>query len=631
MNNTMKNEFDEMEALVIQTTQLQQKRQDFRSAGEGEVQMKGVFKNYLVYDSALRQNVEQDAPPKKQMKPTKDGKKTYPAKLVLQTQMLNFTHVPGECEPLQQGENGWRIRAKISYNDKDTENVKQWLLDNYNSFYNGEYTGKFPIGEYINEEGLLADYKWVNLHTKTVVKVKVNDVDDSVFRQHIDGKVSNPYVVGPMTSITFNKCSAEHFVTLRKESEESNVLVPQGYTSLNAKSVQLSEDHDPSKPVTERLHYLENKDVHNMVPVTDLQAGTASRQPAFTAYFWVGHKYQSPQPCETGISVYKIAGGELKDFLSVFQDKPNPHHVIRFSVFQWKGNPGTEREMYSVKVVANEHNMWKNYGITDPYHYAHILLATHTIPCHVTASLWKEAVLKAEANNPATLNNKPELSSMRGFYVYGAKTVLPDFISFYKNGLAHRISKDRVEREFKRFSSTNEATGFKEITLKPVTDAKDNPLNGINPSAASVFALGNGQVEDPSAKRSKALYHAFDGDLSEVLDDSVFFVLTSHVMKPDEMDLVQDEKRGDALLDEFIEKEKVFYWIFGIAKKFVSVASTIVPKTTTTTNAETQPNSSSTVKRSKDQDEEEHISMEPEEPPPSSAKKTKKTTVTKKK
>ena len=48
MNNTMKNEFDEMEALVIQTTQLQQKRQDFRSAGEGEVQMKGVFKNYLV-------------------------------------------------------------------------------------------------------------------------------------------------------------------------------------------------------------------------------------------------------------------------------------------------------------------------------------------------------------------------------------------------------------------------------------------------------------------------------------------------------------------------------------------------------------------------------------------------------
>jgi len=626
-----KSEIDEMEALVLQTTQLQQKRQDFRSASDGEVQMKGVFKNYLVYDSGLRQNVEQDTPPKKQMKPTRDGKKTYPAKLVLQTQILNFTHVPGECEPLQHGDQGWRIRAKVLYNESENENVKQWLIDNYNLFYNGGYTGKFPIGEYINEEGLLADYKWVNLHHKTLVKVKVNDSDDNVFRQHIDGKTSSPYVVGPMTLITFSKCSAEQFVTLRKESDDSNTLVPQGYTSLSVKSVQLSEDHDPSKPVTERLHFLENKDVHNMVPVGDLRSGT--KLAPYTAYFWVGHKYQSQQPCKTGVSIYKIAGGELKDYLSTYQDKPTPHHIIRFSLFQWKGDTGTEREMYSVKIVANEHNMWRNYGITDPFHYAHILLATHTIPCHVTASLWKEAVVTAEANNPETINNKPELSSMRGFYIYGAKSVLPDYISFYKHGQAHRISKERVEREFKRFSSTNQETGEREITLKPVPDAKDNPLNGPNPSVSSVFALGNGQVEDPAAKRSKALYHAFDGDLCDVLNDSVFFVLTSHVMKPDEIDLVQDEARGDTFLDGLITEEKVFYWIYGIAKKFISVASTIEPKTKKQPTNEDQNVSSSTSKRAKDEDEkdEEHLSMEPEEPPQSSAKKGKKNTVTKKK
>lgn len=617
---------DEMEALVMKTADIQRTRQNLRSAEEGEVQMKGVFKCYLNYDPAQRKNVEQDTPPPRIFKPTRDGKKTYPAKLSHKTQLLHLTHVPGQCEPVP---GGWRIKTKLSYNDSEKENARQWLLDHYAAFYDGKYTGTFPVGEYVNEEGLLADYKWVKLNEKSLMTVKTNDGNETVFRRHVDGKDTNPYVVGPYTFMTYYKVSAEQFVTLRKESEEADApLVPQGYTSLVVKGVQLSEDHDALMPITERLHHLEPKDVHNMIPMDRLRAGDAV--PTSSVYFWACHKYQSPHGCPTGVNVFKLPTKELSDFVSTFGEKTAARHSIGLSVFQWKGDPGTEREMYSVKIVAHEHDLWKQYGITDMQHYANILLANYTIPCHVVADLWKKKTIEAETNAPDMLNNKPDLAMMRGFYTYGAKSVVPDYIWYWKHGQAHRITQGRVEREFKRFTTTNQETDEKEIHLKPTAEAKLNPLNGERPANAPVFALGNGQVEDPTAKKAKPLYHAFDDDIYPLLGDSEFFVLTSHRLDHDQLQLVQDPKQGDELLDKLIEEHKVFYWIFGIRKKYLSAS--IPPAKPPSSAPPATPAGQAGQKRSAHEEEDEGsaVAIEPETPSSSVAKK-KKTATNKKK
>lgn len=608
---------DEMEELVLKTAPLQYKRQNMRAAEEGEVVMKGVFKAYLNFDG--KKNVEQDVPPPKLMKKTRDEKKTYPAKLSHKTQVLHLTPVEGQCEPLPGGEKGWRIRAKLSYNEKETENAKQWLLDHYASFYDGKYQGSFPVGEYVNEEGELAEYKWIKVHERSIVTMKTADAQETVFRRHVDGKESNPYVVGPLTAMTYYKVTAEQFVTLRKESDESDAaLVPVGYNSFVCKGVQLSEDHDALLPTTERLHQLENKDVHNMIPMDRLRAGDPLPD---TAYFWVCHKYQSPQPCPTGISVFKLKADDLSEFIGTYSEKTVVRHPMRFTLFQWKGDPGTQREMYSVKTtIPRESELWKQYGITDPQHYANILLANYTLPCHVYADLWKKQVLEAETNAPDMLNNKPELVQMRGFYTYGIKSLFVDYIEYWKRGMAHRISKDRVEREFKRFTTVNQDTEEKEIHLKPVAEAKSNPLNGERPANAPVFALGNGQVEDPQARKAKPLYHAYDEDLCPRLEDSEFFVLTSYALNHDEVQLVQDPKRGDEMLDKLIEEHKVFYWMFGIRKKYLSpkVAAPVpVPP----------PNTPSKAVAKRDDGEAELSNLEPETP----ATKKKKTATNKKK
>lgn len=552
---------DELEAKVRNTAEIQQKRQDTRVEKEGEVQLDGVFKSYAVYDTGLGKNVEQDTPPDKKFNKTKDGNKQYRAQLTTEAQVLSLTVVQGQCERLPNGEDGWRILSKVTYNEKDGENVKQWLLDHHDSFYNGSYTGDFPVGEYIDTEGVFVEYKWVKVYPKSISKVKVNDSDEVIFRKRVNGKDSGPYVVSPFTPLRFYKCSASHFVTLRKD--EDGTFTPRGYTSFSAKGVELSETHDPSLPVSERLHRMENKDVHNMIPVVELKKGSAI---SHTVYFYAG-RYKSPNGTPTGVHIFKLPVNRLEDFAATFKDETKAIHTIRLSVFQWKGDPGTHREMYSVKIISREGELWKNYGITDPNHYYRILCATHTIPVHVTADLWKNNVVDSEANNPETLNNREDLKEMCGVYTYGCKSLTVDYINFYKTGQAHRISPARVEREFNRFSSTNNTTGEPEITLKPTLENKQNPLNGENPTTVAVFALGNGQVDDPQSKRAKPLYHAYDGDLYEVFEDSVFFVLTSHIMSKEELMLVQQESKGDALLNEWIEKEKVFYWIFGIRKK----------------------------------------------------------------
>lgn len=611
---------EELEALVLNTTEMQTKKQNLRVEKEGEVQMRGVFKGYAVFDVGLHKNVEQDTPPDKKFNQTKDGKKQYRAQLTTENQVVSFNVVPGQCERLPNGEDGWRVFCKLSYNDRDGENVKQWLADHYDSFYNGSYTGKFPIGEYIDEEGTLADYKWVKVYPKSMAKVKVNDSDEVIFRKRVNGKDSGPFVVSPYTPLTFYKCTASQFVTLKKETDDGSVFLPHAYTSFSAKAVELDESYNAALTITERLHVLCNKEAHNMIPVVDLKNGGAVPQ---SVYFWAA-RYQSPPSSEKGVHIYKLdqRAYSMEDFSSTFKEETKPVHTIRFSVFQWRGDPGTDRQMYSVKVVARDNELWKNYGITDPKHYAHILFANLSIPVHVTADLWKKSVIDSPANNPDTLD--PRIS---GVYTYGAKTLVPDFIQAYNNGLVHRITAKRAKDEFKRFTSKNEETGETEITLKPTVENKQNPLNGENPTLVAVFAVGNGLVDDPSAKRTKPLHHAYDGDLCEVLEDSHFFVLTSHQMDSakNELALVQDETRGDALLDEWIKEENVLYWIYGIRKKYVR-GEVKPPQAPKGPEGVSQPKK----KRPKDEDEEEEeeklqIEKEEKTPPPSATTKKSKT------
>lgn len=142
-----------------------------------------------------------------------------------------------------------------------------------------------------------------------------------------------------------------------------------------AKILTLDEDHDALEPVAQRLHRIaklhSRRDVHYMIPVADLTAG--GRVP-YSAYFWLPAVYNSPQPCNTGITILRLAPNS-DDGSTTFKDKEESRLILRFSLFQWKGTTGQDRNMYSVKIVTDkDHNyLWKNLGITDITHFRHIL------------------------------------------------------------------------------------------------------------------------------------------------------------------------------------------------------------------------------------------------------------------
>lgn len=564
------------------------KRQDERTASEGELQIKATFKTYL--QLIKNRNEEVSAPPPTVMERTRDGKKTYPKNLVMKAKARDFTTIPDVCTPLPEG-NGWRVRANVSYK----EEARDWLAANCRAAYDGTYTGKFPVCEYVSKDGELATSRFITIYHNAEIKIKAPDNKDTVFRRR--NATGTGYEVVPRTNIKFSKCTADIFVALREDDDattedapvaaaveggaappaasdvapvpsKAKTFTPVAYPSFSCKGgVDIADDHDPTICETERLHVIESKDTHNMIPIPALRRGDALSE---TVYFWVANRYQTTFPAEQGVSIFKLKVESLADLIGMRDDVPVGRCNMRVSLFQWYGSPAATdtRESYTVKLIGDK-EVWRSFGIPDPNMYAAIYHANPDIPCHVDARLWKAAVLNADINRPDVLNNREELKGIHGHYTYGAQSVLPDYLRWLPRN-AVRISQERVETEFSEWMGTAARGTKTTMHLMPAVPTKENPLHAVMGLNSPVIALGNGQVDASNPMEPRPLYHAVAGNVWPIVESSDFYVLTSHPLTSEERAQYcggqggGDLTGGDAFLDKLIETEQVFYCIFAV-------------------------------------------------------------------
>lgn len=592
---------------VNASADLIKKRQDVRAAKDGEVMVAATIESFVhvvqeAGEGKKQITAERSYPPPFAMKQKKDKTGSYPAGIQLFGTVNDVTLVEGQTRRLPDGK--FQILVKCNY----FEEASKWLSARYQQAWSQEYPRNHPlhesmntIREYIDKDGILTSHKWRTVSVGDRYKFKVSGKEEkekeetNLFRKMVPGRKNVPYIQ-PGATVRFYKVAAEAWIALREENNNNSSATTDAEASAVAdgdthaktnlgKSVVeyfalackggsvATEDYDPLLEYTERLHVSKNADAHNLIPVRQFEQNQ-SAMPR-TAYFYVDRQYITKWSPDTvhenrpGVAVVRELT-DVKDFLHEYQGQKSVGCSLRFSVFQWNGKPN-KNERYIVKVMCKKESpMWRKFGITNMDAYAYIMAANPQVPLHVTANVWPSAVLSHESNKPEVMNDKPELENIRGYYVYMASDVTPDYLRYFKQNGA-RLSLDYVKREFADWESTNKRTGVVTITLKPLDPTKANPLNerGIT---SNVLALGNGfqTEEQAAADGTVGINHAYDGPITELFKgDHDFYFLQSKPVTKDELEAAKAASTDgtmDHFLDELKQKYKVFYWIYAVRR-----------------------------------------------------------------
>lgn len=562
--------FAQMEQTNQASEKLVTSRQNDREPAEGYIAVKGVFRCYRQYNSATGKFEEFDFVPQQRKITSKE--KTFLANIECTVKVTDILIIPGVCEALPDG-NGWRVRAKITYNKKS--NAEQWLHDVYQPFFSKQFAGQFQVDKFIDESGHLLSHTWVEIFRDADYTFKVTDNNESIFRKEGSG-------VTAYAPLKFAKVALEHQLSVKDGNGTA-------YTSFASKgAVGFMEDYNPNLSISEQIHLSQKKDGHRMVPIEEIRNN--GKHVPNDVYFYVKDRYRSdPNIVEDGIIIFKT-DPLPNDFLSTFDNKPVPQVTFRFNVSQWNAKTRMDGvfDMYHVMISStkNRPDIWKAFGILDPNVYARIMEANHRIYCHVDASLNRNGTINAPSNAADKLNDREEVKHSRGYYNYFLSSVTPDYLRYF-SAEGHHISRKRVEEEFANWIGTTR--GETTLNLKPLIS---NPLNsGTSPA---VIALGNGTVSNPGQKQLKPLYHAYDGDAAEFLDTCDFYVLTNHQYTREEREQCtgykMDPEEGDAMLSDFkTAKTDLLYWIFAV-KRVAVPASYMKPTTTTTTTTKVAKN-----------------------------------------
>lgn len=565
---------EEFEQNDASTKILVKKRQDTRSMKEGQIALQGSIESFVtqVKENGNVKNMDTTTPPPIKMTKKKDGSGAeFPAAIPCNVRLTDFPPVKDLVVP---NGNAWNIKFTVGYIDEKAENfLKRHCKEAWSPEHVGSVNDKYAkIRTFIDQDEKLVTQLWQTINRNEVHKVKANGAKESVLRQKIP-PANTVFLVQPSTPCKFTNVVPEIWVSTQeieiKEDEnkrKETVLV--SYLSFNCKGqVSIHEDYNPNLTRTERLHETENPYIHNLVPIIELQNKRVP--PPKSAYFYVKERMQTPwnpscSPDMKGITVMRNTDTDISDYRS---NKTNgPALNIRFNLYQWTGRPNTS-ERYIVKVIGQS-DCWKNYGILDAEYYAMIVGANVDLPIHIQATLWEKPTITHDSNDPKTINNKPELINIRGYYIFGG-IVVPDFLRHFKTkGL--RVSTEWVLNEFSYWESENKATKRRQINLKPVDETLANPVNA-NGLQDSVVALGNGYypTDGSDATPECGKYHAFSGNIASLFEGQHdFYVLTSRILSFDEKIKYAGGVYADELIDQLRgpDKKGLFYWIYAVKK-----------------------------------------------------------------
>jgi hypothetical protein len=575
-----------LRAIAQQSQKIVRARQDSRAKAEGELQIKGVMRNYFRWTKnggGASTKEEMATCPEREMVPKKDGTGSFPGRIGINVTLHELTPVKDQC--VHDAEhNKWRVLVAVTYKP----DAARWLQDHLDEYRAGRYEGTFPVGEYFDDHGQLVKTKWIEVFPNMLLTCRVRDPDEGNIWRAKNRDTGN-WEVTPRTVLTLTRCEATQNVTLVKEEQPAAAapvkaeapgidgqatedvappvvrFKPQCYVTFDCNGgAEIDANHDASLPETERIHATENKDVHLLAPVEDIISGR--KQVPQTVYFWTQDGYCSPSPAERGIYINRIPIEDPRDLVRTAPNGVQTALVtIRMNYMQWFGSPDNTDglEQYALMLTtggspkyANPHttNLWRNFGIGDKEAYGLILTANQDIPCHVEASLWRSSLGQQLVNRSEQLNDRDEVQYMRGYYTFGIKTVVPDYLRYLPTS-AIRLTPERVEAEFADWAGNVGKEKRKTIILQGHTANAHNPLVAAMGLASPVVPLGNGQSQ---------ANHGVVGDVWPLFADYDFYVLTSR--PPTDADRAATED-GDAVLDRLIGEHKVAYWIFAVNRR----------------------------------------------------------------
>ena len=562
-------------------------RQKERAPGPNEFQVLGIFDHYEVSREVdgKKTNVEMSVVPKRSMqerifmKDGKEEKKKLPERLVMRVRYISGTEVDEKVVNMEDGNT--RVFAAVGFQP----DAAKWFEDLHNKKVT--YSGKFPIAEIMNDEGHLIQARWVTLNKHQMYKMKVGDTGPMI--ENDKGELPNVFrrkteegipLISSHVPVKFNKCEVSQFICTRKADDGH--IEPVVYTTFACKGgATLSREHDPRKPLSERYHDQEDKDQHNMIPIADYKKGHPK---SYNGYFYMkAPAYQSPVPSKRGVTVQVAQVDDLNDFIYVTKDGESfPRVTMRGAVVQWEGDPDDpKRETYSVN-LSSRGDQWRALGITDPEHFARIMLA-NPVWVHCETSLYERKTLNAEANQPLIKGPTAEelakdetLAWMSGYYTWGIEKAVFDMMR-YLPVMGLKVSREWVDKEFSRYIGTQGVGEDKRpaLHMTPPDPTKQNPLHE---GSYSVISLGNGKQQNPNDKKSPPRCHGYAGDVYEMLEGRDFYVIVSHTITDDERKQYCGRRKNPANVEEWIETLKttgdgIFYWIYALDPK----ASAYVP------------------------------------------------------
>ncbi len=592
------------------------KRQNARSVKEGEACLTGTIESYVVSvtDKNGVHNVNKLEPPPLEMRTARDGKKKYPAAITTNVRLEAITPIPDQVVERTDGKAGWRVRQQVNYFEEATK----YFAKNRGLIWSVDCDEEHQrMQEFVTQTGDLITERWVSYSPGDMVKVKIGDTKDNVFRKDNPDKPGMK-LVQPSTPVKFLKVEADVYINVVERTvsatdgargDEANaaaaadtgaadtttpaaggdtkegtrkIKVLQISPSFRAKATDISENYDANLAHTERLHELRDPNAHNMVPVECLRSKTMTAPRS--AYFYVKKRRMTPwdpkttDPKTRGVTIIRDEAPDQRDFMTEFQEVKYPTCVIRFNVWQWLAGDEKKnvRNRYVVTVRQKKGDeLWRKFGITQLESYAFIVGANLELPLHIDAELWEGSVINHESNKPEVINNKPELVDIRGYYVYGLKDIVPDFLRFFRTS-GTRVSAEFVSKEFLYWEGVNKLTQRTKIVLQPIDDSVENPVN-VGKIMSPVLALGNGWFpgcddggKTPDAKPEVGLNHAFKGDIAPLFEGThEFYVLTSY------SNWTTDERLkwtgpNAPYADEFItalkKDHKIRYWIYAVRK-----------------------------------------------------------------
>lgn len=637
VSNKFKNMFEKTASKV-------KNRQDQKAPSDGEIHVSGIFIGFPVLRDVdnRKTTVEMTEPPERQWgKKIADGT-PFPKPLKVHLNLNHLTPVPGFVEELEDGQ-GWRVMVECGF-DKD---AKAFLLANYQAYYKGVdesfHKMKVPMSEFIDEKGVLCTHRWVTLRHKNTYKAEVSDSENCVFRARVNGEKTGPLLITPRTELTLTKCKFTQWIRLTTSEKDDEAEIDlQGWTTISCRgTVRISERHDPNMPMSERVRRQEHPDVHSMIPVVDLAKGVSP--PRWKSFMMFQSEYESPHGSPEGITFMSLDPKSLGDFISTYNNETQVKTIYRGLMFQWKHSPDTSNvQVYSVK-ASNYRDGWRSFGITDPDHYAHIMLA-NPIWSFAEVTLWRGDTLKQEENQimihpeqkQQHQEDDDEMSQLKGYYTWSIDSLTANYLGMLPRlGLA--VSSAWVKEKFADFIGTKGKGDKTRTTMefKPLDTKTPNPLHEKDLDSP-VISLGNPKVDNPDADTPKPLYHAFNGDFWPRIDKVDFYVLTSHKLKDGEEEFYGQRANGDfsaseKFLNHIIEDEQVYWWLFAVnrdALKYVQQAAEPVAKKAVTSDTAVVQDAEP-MDDGEDEHEEEEQEQDPK--PKKLSAKTASKTVTKKK